>query len=549
MRMCILACRQLDVLRWMRNPVKPEVLPCPARFSTNMCEEAAKQGAILMLRWLRCQGCPWGQAGHSAFRAGRIDVLYEMKCLSPAYLWGGPDESASNSCLRRVITAAALSDNESSTKAEFYDEVVIRCLKRLPWATKHAQLVAKSGRVGPMRWLLQHRDLSDGADAQVLIAAACGNQVPMLSFLHTHCLAINQTPPMVLASIIAAACAAAVRKGALEALNWLCDQAVALSPAWSPVCCTAACGHGQLRVLDWLGKHVPSSFWTEQCWLQAVQHGQLDVLEWLVHLQPPCPCPADICEHAIDDLDGTAATANFNVKAQIFRWLREHGYAWSLESALNNIDLVVASGDLEHLHMMPQPHYAQDRTQLDKFCKSAAKHGHIQTLQWLLQGQNSSYTLPSKVCQHALTYDQLEMIQHLMTRTPRARFPNNLGRASHRCLTALAKAGCPFNSRRRLRELVQSYYVFVGWTRWACRQPAPAEPAERLQQIRDAHKHKVQNPPDWRSTLLGYLSLLEEGPRQQHLDQASDRQKPLQMIAEFAFVSPSDARILWEASP
>lgn len=75
------------------------------------------------------------------------------------------------------------------------------------------ELVASSGRVTAMRWLLQEKDLDEDVSATVLVAAAAGHQIPMLAFLQ------QSSSVRLVWDKLEDACTAAAREGSLKALQ------------------------------------------------------------------------------------------------------------------------------------------------------------------------------------------------------------------------------------------------------------------------------------------------------------------------------------------
>ena len=494
--MCILACRRLDVLRWLRSPVNPKTFgltglprhlclgdPCPARFSSSMSKAAAAQGDIEMLTWLRSQGCPWGTASRSALKEVQLDTLFWMLSQDPPCGWYGPSMDMAEEDLEAVIKAAAWTESElmDKPKAIFLDKLVISCLKAhkhlsgLPMDMDQAKLVAESGRVAPMEWLLRrlprHEPPDEEACMRLLIAAAACNHVPMLElvadFLDDFLTSFDEyflSPCPLNGTLVRHqledVCTAAATHGALAALKWLRSREIPFP--WSCHCSAAAAAHNQVPVLEWMLAEAPDGFWNESCCIQAVENCHLEALKWLRSPAVGCPCPDNICTLAADAkwVEG-------------FRWLRSSAhhpaYTWSQHDAASNLDLVVASGDNEHLDALEKPRNINGLVDL---CKIAAEYGQLKMLSWLLSGENSSAKIPASVCQRAAEYDQAEIVQYLMTRrVPRAQFPKRPNKASDRCFIILARDGCPIadsrGTRRRLRRLVNTYYVLEGLLKYA----------------------------------------------------------------------------------
>ena len=466
--------RHLMVLKWMQA----QQPPCPAAYTSRMFTAAAKEGNMELLAFLRSQDCPWGSStADAAFESGHFEALFWLWSQVPSCPWQGPgrfipilrpilpgmttglimddmDEQKRYKVMTMVARQAAWAAGESLIKAEFLDKLLIACLKALkPQDDLEAELVAASGRVLPMEWLLTNGTLWRGHSltcTQLSAAAAAAGQIPMLLFLSQSRLA-SEAPAWNKHALTSAA-----RNGQLETLKWLRTQ----SPPcpWSFRCCIEAASNGHLDVLRWLSAHAPEESWTEACCVQAARSGHTDVLKYLQDKVPRCFWTTSIC---------CEAAAHSHVVT--LRWLLGQGYPWSLAEALRFPDMVAAVGSMPHLKRM---HIMEE--DLAPMLEAAAEFGQLELMASLLE-RFPSFVPPPGVCQQAADYNQLEIVQHLMALIPRASFPDHLEDASHRCLLVLAQCGCPMQASHPhlVAELVQSWYTFMGLVRWAGKQAAP----------------------------------------------------------------------------
>ena len=510
-------CRQLDILRWLRNPEIPR-LPCPADFYGGMCCTAAARGDIEMLTWLRSEDCPWGSASRSAFEHAQLDCLFWMISQHHPCPWTGPSAHMTHNVLKSAIKKAARSDSESEVKAAFLDRLVISCLKALPCSMDHALLVAESGRVPPMHWLLEGEQLGEELSVNLFTIAAASNQVPMLGYLQA-------STALVLVEVqLDGASTSAASKGALKAIKWLHDQDPPIP--FSPKCAVAASASNQQEVLSWLRENCPAWFWTESCCIAAVKGHKMEALSWLRDLQPACPLPDNACSLAAEEQ-----------WAQGFHWLRAHvpGNVWSRQEAADNMYMMVASGDQEHMSTLDPPCHRDARSELIDLCKVAAERGLLEMLRWLLSGDNRNFAVPAIVCQRAAMRDQPAVVQYLIAERPNARFPVHPERASDRCFIMLAKAGCPLTaaSRRKLRELVDVWYVLQGLLRRTRTASSPAACHALIPMI----QHDAEGTKRFQTFFE--LSQLSRGPP---AAPTAAVRCPLEKVLETVWISPETAR-------
>ena len=258
-----------------------------------------------------------------------------------------------------VMKQAAWAPHETPAMAAFLDNLVTDCLKALrPRAIDWIALVAGSGRIGPMMWLLAHGTGEVPEHAGIFAAAAAAGQTPMLLFL--------QQSRAIPASWNEDTCASAARSGQLASLNFLRSRDPPCP--WTPQCCSEASKNGHLHVVRWLHGRVPASFWTEACCVEAAVHGHLDVLKFLRGMRPPTPWPAAIC---------SVATEHFQV--EVLRWLLKQGCPWSATEAAQAPHMLAVLGDIQRMQRRPvgmRDLYAQ--------CRLAARHGQLEMLRLLL---------------------------------------------------------------------------------------------------------------------------------------------------------------------
>lgn len=462
-------------MQWLRNPGGDQLpcasfqYACSADLDGTMCNAAAAQGDIGMLTWLRAQGCCWGAASEAAFQNAQVDTLFWIQSQKPPCRWTGPTTAHADDKLAAAMKASTRSDKETADRAAFLDLLVLRCLIALwggLWMRQQeamyiSKLVAESGRLGPMLWLMknEYKDWPKDAGTKLFISAVAANQVPMLTFLQ------GSSSLAIVKDQLGDACTAAAAGGALQALQWLRAQDPPYP--WSCDCSTAASANNQLEVLDWLLAEAPTCFWTESCCVQAVQNCHLEALMWLRSPEVDCPCPHNICAISC------AAETRW---VEGFCWLRkcQPPYPWTQNEAVADIEMVVASGDREHLHALLQPTFPHAKRQLIHLCKIAAEFGQLEMLRWLLSGDNSSIKTPASVCQRAAKYDQPEVVQWLLAHRSRARLTKHPEVASDRCFIMLARAGCPipdFHSNGRtcyaLRRMFHLYYTLMGLVKYA----------------------------------------------------------------------------------
>jgi hypothetical protein len=79
----------------------------------------------------------------------------------------------------------------------------------------------------------------------------------------------------------AAACAAAAKAGALDALQWL--RARTPPCPWDASACSHAAGGGHLKMLKWMRAQTPPCPWNARfCAMSAHRNGHTKTLQWIV---------------------------------------------------------------------------------------------------------------------------------------------------------------------------------------------------------------------------------------------------------------------------
>ncbi|KAK9834788.1 hypothetical protein WJX74_010580 [Apatococcus lobatus] len=246
--------KRWDVVQWLRNPGGDQLpcasfqYACSADLDGTMCNAAAAQGDIGMLTWLRAQGCCWGAASEAAFQNAQVDTLFWIQSQKPPCRWTGPTTAHADDKLAAAMKASTRSDKETADRAAFLDLLVLRCLIALwggLWMRQQeamyiSKLVAESGRLGPMLWLMknEYKDWPKDAGTKLFISAVAANQP---TFPHAKRQLIHL-------------CKIAAEFGQLEMLRWLLsgDNSSIKTPA---SVCQRAAKYDQPEVVQWLLAH------------------------------------------------------------------------------------------------------------------------------------------------------------------------------------------------------------------------------------------------------------------------------------------------------
>ena len=228
-------------------------------FNQNACEEAAREGHLEALKFLRGLDppCRWKECWKTcegAAKGGHLEVLKWARSEDPPCLWDGGT-----------------------------------CMK-----------AAEGGHLEVLKWV-RDQDPPCPWDKMTCSEAAYGGHLEVLKWLR------DQDPPC---PWDWETCAWAAEGGQLEVLKWLRLQDPPCP--WNSETCSLAAEGGHLEVLKWLRSQDPPCPWDGRTCAWAAEGGQLEVLKWLRSEDPPCPWSRCKCreeashndhQHIVDWID------------------------------------------------------------------------------------------------------------------------------------------------------------------------------------------------------------------------------------------------------
>ncbi len=253
---------RIDILDWLRTqgPPRRYELECES-----ICEDAHNN--LEVLKWLRAHDppFPWNVAVFEwAARAGNLGVLKWLQDEDPEWLDGvqTSTEACNYAALGRHLPVLAWLRAQTPP---------------YPWDSSTCSAAAEAGSINTL-WWLRSQDPPCPWGAGACAAAASRKRLDTLAWLR------SQDPPC---PWDAYTCASAARWGRFRTLKWLRLQTPPCP--WDVTACRKAAASGHLRMLRWLRAQVPPCPWDEDVCDSAARTGHLHILKWALSQNPPCP--------------------------------------------------------------------------------------------------------------------------------------------------------------------------------------------------------------------------------------------------------------------
>jgi hypothetical protein len=294
--------------------------------SSSAFNRAAEIGDLVVMAWLREQGCRFDCSAYAAAaRSGHVHVLdwmyahYEEE-LSELHM---SDEACSDAALGNhtaalswLVAHGCAFDRETASFAAMSGK-----LDTLEWIHANrapngylleiddeysaigvdvCQEAARNGHVHVLEWVLANGGTWDD---QAWSSAAFGGQLATLEWLLAK--STSSTPPLGLDDHM---CTSAAQSGSLDVLKWLRQHGC----PWGHSVCKHAARNGHIQMLQWARRSGCN--WDHQTCDAAAQGGFLDVLKWAVANQ--CPLSSQ-----------TTVFAATNGHTEVLEWLVSAGCA------------------------------------------------------------------------------------------------------------------------------------------------------------------------------------------------------------------------------
>ena len=264
--------------------------------------------------------------------------------------------------------------------------------------------------------------------------------------------------------------------------------------AWDFQCGIEACDNNHRPVLKLLRAH--NYPWALECTRRAAGRGIIELLQWIENQSQPWPFYSSVCTSAQD-------------QSAALRWLLDQDLPcpWTAADAARCPNALASLGDVglmshTHLYATLSNHISQRAADphslrlpaycLRLLCSPAAIKGKMQLLKWL-QRQQPTCRMAADICDQALAGDHSKIVHYLVAELQppdfsSGYFPTLL---SHDCVLLLAQAACLMGDHNvpQLKQLVASWYTFMGLQQWADNRMAGADlaPISRAAMTRQYH--------------------------------------------------------------
>jgi len=211
------------------------------QLTVNTCEDAARQGHLQALQWLRgcTPQCPWDEwTLIGALEHRHFSIVVWARAQDPP----------------------------------------------CPWTTGVFSTAVEWGDLSVLQWLSDH---GCPWDVEVFRAAAFRGNLSVMQWLRDH-----QCP------WDTSVCSSAAFNGHLAVLQWLRENQC----PWDEYTCMDAAQHGHLDLLMWARSQCPPCPWNASVCVATV-HGWGDwfpILQWLRACNPPCPWDEQVCHWVAD---------------------------------------------------------------------------------------------------------------------------------------------------------------------------------------------------------------------------------------------------------
>ena len=259
----------LELVRWLREN------GCPwGNFTSTLIIKSGSQrcanpqpACFEFLKWAHANGCPWSfHANAEAAATGRLDILRWAHTQDPPYL------SDAYTC---------------TTAAEHGHIAVIQWLRaQVPpcnWGPDVYTYAARAGHFEVIQWAHAHGCRWDGT---LCPEVAFNGHLHILQWLRA------QDPPCPWGD---STISYAAKQGHLEIVQWAHGQGC----PWGYDTCVQAAMHDRLDVLQWVRAQAPPAAWDARTCDLAAKYGFLDLLQWARAQTPPCPWSSAATKNAI----------------------------------------------------------------------------------------------------------------------------------------------------------------------------------------------------------------------------------------------------------
>lgn len=289
-------------------------------------------------------------------------------------------------------------DIECSVQAAFRGDVLSLELLEAAgafWDERVVRAAVKNYQIITVKWLL-HRDPPSPIDSKALAAAAANGDLATLDWLrkyaqvdrsvseaaaqygHISVLDYLYEDDLTRRSMSPDMYIAAVVGGHVKVLDWLYDKGLLRNrrPDWK---WAGAAPIGNLEILSWVRAHrmdVPSALERKEAVTICIQNGNLEVLQRLHELWGAYSRFKFKQQHAMFQ---KLPLQHRGRNAEMFHWLCDHDYEWSLSCADIDVHNAVKIGDLELLKAMDSRGWKLH----PKLLKTASRN--LQILEWLLK--------------------------------------------------------------------------------------------------------------------------------------------------------------------
>ncbi len=345
-----------------------EALEARKAATKNMLEQAAREGRLAALQWLRAP-CQTRQLesglAKAAAEAGQLHILQYLEVEGREGSWGTDVMCASlphPDCFRYLISnfcGGRLPSQVYPALISAGDKDMLRwlmtsCPASILSKDKRAMEAAVESGDVEMLILLKSPMLRHDLTYHAMKIAAGKGELGMVQWMRSH-----QDPWPWDQQVLAAA----VKSGSMPLLRFMCSAGC----PWGLEICAAAVEHRQTAMLQWLRSQTPPCPWDSKCSEQAARNGDLDVMKWLREQEPPAPWNA-LCTEA--------AAANGHL--EILQYMRSQPDPCPLRSMAFSSALR-GTGDLQVLNWLHQEGFSLDRDLYFEALRGQQRH----TLQWL----------------------------------------------------------------------------------------------------------------------------------------------------------------------